>query len=90
LHSKVGESEEHENLTEVIVAEDREKRKVEHEGNDKMDDRWRSNRSRATYIEGILPSLSSSVVVPSKVAGNASPGVKEGSVRSDSVTLTRK
>lgn len=38
----------------------------------------------------ISPSWSSSVDVPSKVAGNASPGVKQGEVRSDSVTLTRK
>ena len=38
----------------------------------------------------ISPSWSSSVEVLSKVAGNASLGVKEGEVRSDSVTLTRK
>jgi len=30
------------------------------------------------------------VVAPSKVAGNASLGVKEGKVMSDSATLTRK
>jgi hypothetical protein len=38
----------------------------------------------------ISSSWSSSVDVPSKVAGNASPGVKEGEVTPDSVILTRK
>jgi hypothetical protein len=37
-----------------------------------------------------LPSWSSSVVVPSKAIEKGSPGLKEGKVRSDWATLTRK
>ena len=38
----------------------------------------------------LSPSWSSSVVVPSNVAGKGSPGVKEGEVMSDLATLRRK